>query len=504
MQNKIQRRLRRKQRRRIRAYTWFNRFLQLTLGVYLKARYNARAHNGGLLRRLTPPYLVMPNHTSFWDPFLVSAFVPDPVYYVTSDSNFRSWILNFLLGLVGAIPKTKVLSDFDTVRNILRIKQSKGVIGIFPEGRRSWDGKTLPIVPSTAKLVKLLKVPVVLVRMQGAYLSLPRWARSSRRGELTVSYELALTPEQISTTDAGEIYDRLCAGLEYDECEWMAPRNLAFKGRRRAERLEQLLYVCPDCSSLGKLASQGNRFRCLACGYTVRYEPDGRLTTANGTRRFENVRPWNEWQGTALINLLRSEHSRRAAAFPNAVSDVGDGSRVETRGGGEPPPGVQPEDIRPGVRPPDVRPEAETSPPAQSANPIVRKGHFTLSTGYRAEPLRRHPKGELCLFHDRLEYRYRLRGTGSARSGPAPVILRFPLASIEGANVQNNDRFEFYYEDVLYSFKSATGRGCGYMWLNAVVVLRAIGGGLDSDLVTLSDIHRLHYAAHSTGRSPVA
>ncbi|HUX14187.1 MAG TPA: lysophospholipid acyltransferase family protein, partial [Spirochaetia bacterium] len=138
-------RTQRRDRRRLRAYKFLNIVLRKSLGLYVCSSYRVRTKNFAVVRSLSSPYLILPNHMSFWDPFFLGALVPEPIYYVTSDANFRSRMLNYLLGLVGAIPKTKVLSDYETIRNILRVKRNGGIIGVYPEGRRTWDGTTLPL-----------------------------------------------------------------------------------------------------------------------------------------------------------------------------------------------------------------------------------------------------------------------------------------------------------------------------------------------------------------------
>ena len=76
--------------------------------------------------------------------------------------------MRWLLKLVGTIPKAKVIPDIETVNDIVQVvRRQKGIIGLFPEGAQSWNGSTLPLVPSTAKLLKLLKVPVVQVLIRG-------------------------------------------------------------------------------------------------------------------------------------------------------------------------------------------------------------------------------------------------------------------------------------------------------------------------------------------------
>jgi len=87
-------------------------------------RYSVTAENLDVVRNLRPPYLVLPNHTSVWDPFFVNKFIPGVIHYVVSDSNFRSRIVEFGLGLVGSIPKTKVMSDLDTVKNIMKVTRA--------------------------------------------------------------------------------------------------------------------------------------------------------------------------------------------------------------------------------------------------------------------------------------------------------------------------------------------------------------------------------------------
>ena len=51
------------------------------------------------------------------------------------------------------------------------LRWSGGVIGVFPEGKRNWDGRTDQLLFATAKLVEHLKVPVVTALLQGAHLS---------------------------------------------------------------------------------------------------------------------------------------------------------------------------------------------------------------------------------------------------------------------------------------------------------------------------------------------
>lgn len=283
----------------------FYKFLRITLGTYLKKTHNIKADTEDL-KNLKPPYLLLGNHTNFWDPFYTGIYIDEPIYYVTSDAHFRNRSLRFLLNLVGAIPKTKFLSDIRTIKEIIKVKQNNGIIGIFPEGKRSWDGKTEKILYSTAKLIKLLKVPVVISLLQGAHLAKPRWAKHSRKGRISISYKQIFDPEEIQTLTIDEIYQRLCENLEYDEYEYQRKHMIPFKGKKLAENLELFIFTCPHCKSIGSLKSDDNRFYCTRCGYTTYYNEYGLLEKGAEELYFDNPGDWNGWQLHNLENIISS------------------------------------------------------------------------------------------------------------------------------------------------------------------------------------------------------
>lgn len=282
--------------------------LKGAVGFYLRHRYCTSAENADAVA-LKPPYVLLANHTNFWDPFFLSLYVPEPVYYVASDEYFRNPVLKRLLKLVGAIPKSKFTSDAAAVLDILRVKRSGGVIGIFPEGKRNWNGRTGELLPATAKLVKSLKIPVLTATLQGAHLSFPRWAKSSRRGRIFIRYRLSLTPEKIASMSAQEIHKALDSSLAYNEYEFEGENRILFRGRNLAENLELYLFVCPDCLSLCSLVTKGDVISCHSCGFAAKYGKDGSLSPVRGSLPFETPGSWGDWQEGHLRDLLRAAGS---------------------------------------------------------------------------------------------------------------------------------------------------------------------------------------------------
>ena len=288
----------------------FNKFLQATLGNFLVHRFNVHPENLEILREIPAPYLVMGNHATNWDPFILATFVPHPVNYIASDLLMRNPILRFFLSLVGAIPKSKALADFETVRNIFRVKQQKGVIGVFPEGRRNWDGHSLePLFPS-AKLIKALKIPVILPRISGGFLSLPRWSNWTRKGRMTIEFRIGFTPDEIKRLSAEEIHEKLRELISHDEWEHQKNAMISFRCRRRAEHLELSLFLCPECHSIGTLRGKRAEFSCTSCGHGIHYSEYGFFEALKSKPHFSNIREWNLWQIEYMSSYLLEARSK--------------------------------------------------------------------------------------------------------------------------------------------------------------------------------------------------
>lgn len=285
----------------------FNRFLKLTLGCFLTRFMRIKYETEGI-EGLRPPYIVLSNHVNFWDPFMLSVGIKDSIYFVTSDVHFRGFLLKALLRMVNAIPKTKFLSDSSTIKSIIRIKSINGVIGIFPEGERNWDGNTMKLLYPTAKLVKNLKIPVVSVVIKGGCLSRPRWSKKSRRGNVVISYNVVLDYIDINKLSVERIYEILTESLNFSEYDWQSENNIKFIGKRMAEYLEIFLFICPHCNTIGGMESNQNQLKCKICNYTVNYDEYGYFSN-NKLVYYSNPSQWNKWQMSYIKELVEDNFS---------------------------------------------------------------------------------------------------------------------------------------------------------------------------------------------------
>lgn len=254
---------------------------------------------------IVPPYLLIANHSNFWDGVLVNLFIRDPICFLVADEYFRKPLLGWLLRLEGSIRKKKFSADFLAIKEALKAKKEGRIIGIFPEGKRNWDGSTEEILYPTAKLIKMLDIPVVRALLKGSYLTFPRWARYKRKGKISFYYDLILTPEKIRQLSVEEIYQKIKDSLTYQEYEFQRRAMNVYQGKDLAEKLELYLFLCPHCLQIGSLFSRSDILACRNCGYQVRYNQYGFLEPEEKLCYYDNPADWNQWQVKFIHDSLQ-------------------------------------------------------------------------------------------------------------------------------------------------------------------------------------------------------
>ncbi len=255
-------------------------------------------------KQVEPPYLILGNHANFWDGFLVNLYIKEPISFLVSDEYFRKPVLRWLLRISGSIPKKKFLVDFSAIKETLKAKSAERIIGIFPEGKRNWSGSTDKPIFATAKLIKILSIPVVCASLKGSYLAFPRWARFSRKGRISLSYSLILTPGNIQELSVESIYREITKVLSYREYDYQRTAMNVYQGKNLAERLELFLFLCPHCHQIGSLYSCGDILGCQNCGYEVEYNQYGFFRSEKRELYFDNPDDWNQWQISWIKGFL--------------------------------------------------------------------------------------------------------------------------------------------------------------------------------------------------------
>ena len=132
-------------------------------------------------RGIKPPYLVLGTHHSFTDFYVTPlALFPHRANYVSELEGFEyygEWIYR----QAGCLGTRKFVDDMALIKNIKRVTDRGGILVLYPEARYANVGTSSKLPMSVAKLVKLLKVPVVTLNMKGNYLQSPIWNLTKRK-----------------------------------------------------------------------------------------------------------------------------------------------------------------------------------------------------------------------------------------------------------------------------------------------------------------------------------
>jgi 1-acyl-sn-glycerol-3-phosphate acyltransferase len=384
---------------------WLFTLAHLTILPYLNIKYRIRGKNKKIFKTVKPPFVLLPNHVSMFDPPMVNIFVPFRIHFVMSDANLRSKFGKWVFGKhCNVISKTKVISDSSAVRKIVQLARKKRVICIFPEGRSSWDGVTHDIYFSTSKLLKVLKIPVIVPLIRGGYLTQPRWATSVRPGKMHIEYKKVFDGPELGRMTPHEIHKKLVDELWHDDYHFQRTTGQKYHTKRGAEYLERLLFICPECHSKTTLHSDGNTFLCTSCGFETLYTPEGLLKPVeSGKHPDRTITDWVNWQNAFFEKTIRE------MAYQKSI------------------------------------------------DPIFVDKEITLLTGERLEPLKIVTEGTMALYLDRF--------TITDNNGR---IINFPIEKIEGVQVLLSNKFEFYFQDAVYKFQFKDPRTSGYKYMCAI------------------------------------
>ncbi len=245
---------------------------------------------------LKPPYILLCNHNAFLD-FKVAtmATFPHRANYIVAIDGFIG--REGLLRRVGCICKRKFTSDVLLLRQIRRVLQNGDICMIYPEARYSLCGTTAVLPASLGTMCKFMRVPVATLICHGHHINSPFW-NLHQRGVKPTEAELTLlfTPEELKTASVEEINARLVAAFQYDDYAWQRERGIRVTYPGRAEGLEKVLYQCPHCGKEYRMASQGTRLFCNACGKGWQYSELGELKAEEGETEFSHIPDWYEWE----------------------------------------------------------------------------------------------------------------------------------------------------------------------------------------------------------------
>ena len=262
--------------------------------VYTK-KYNI-SYDKKVVRDIKGPAIVVATHTSDVD-HILSALTLGPVRptYIVSEHFMHIPSTARLLKHLHVIAKKMFTPDVSTIRKVLRAKSEGAVIVIFPEGRLSCYGHTLPVADGTAELIKKLQVDLYAWKAEGAYLTFPKWRDKGddRIGKINASVKKLLSADEIEAKDLSEIKEIVEKAILHDD--ELAMEGVEYKCDDISRGVDKILFKCPLCLKEGGITAGENHIRCT-CGLDATLDSYYRLHNAP----FERINQWFEWQQASI------------------------------------------------------------------------------------------------------------------------------------------------------------------------------------------------------------
>jgi 1-acyl-sn-glycerol-3-phosphate acyltransferase len=158
-------------------------FGRVTVAPLLRAVWRPAVTGLGHIPR-TGPAILAANHLSVVDSILLPVVAPRPIYFLAKREYFARWPTAGLLRGLNQIPVDRSggrasLMALDAALPVLRAGH---LLGIFPEGTRSPDGRLYRGRPGVVRLALDAGVPIVPVGVLGTERVQPIGARLPRVG----------------------------------------------------------------------------------------------------------------------------------------------------------------------------------------------------------------------------------------------------------------------------------------------------------------------------------
>lgn len=184
---------------------WIGRNL---LSIYFRLRYRARKVRGKANIPRTGGVLIVSNHMTSNDPFLVGwSAIPRRAYYMAKSELFENRIERLAIGTLGAFPIRRGEADRTAMRIAKGLLARGECVIIFPEGTRSRDQRLRSPYPGAASLGLPDDVTVIPAAI---------WGIQEKHGPSRVIFGPPVSKEGLEgsrSTRAGELAFRMMAAI---------------------------------------------------------------------------------------------------------------------------------------------------------------------------------------------------------------------------------------------------------------------------------------------------
>ena len=141
---------------------------RVVFGVLLRTICPVKYYNTQVLDRAEAPYILIANHKSMIDPFVLA--LPTKKYeirYVGKRELTKNRLLEWAVKNLHMIPVSRHATDMAAMRSCMQVLKDGNVLGIFPEGTRHQPELMQTVESGTAMIALRAGVPIIPVYISG-------------------------------------------------------------------------------------------------------------------------------------------------------------------------------------------------------------------------------------------------------------------------------------------------------------------------------------------------
>lgn len=270
------------------AYFFVSLFYRIRYRVHINKKA-LKGHKGGCV--------ILATHTSNYDHILTAmGLYPRRVTFVMSEHFYANKLLRPFLKVMHTIPKKMFCPDTRSVLSMIRAVREGNTLLLFPEGRLTCYGKSCPITPGTAELIRNLGVPVYTITAEGAGKTFPKWAKKPRIGRIDVNVSKLFDGSELKEMSLPEIDGKILSAISHNA--WESLPNVKFKVKDAAEGLDGILWSCPECGAEHSLICKDNKIVCEKCGLSASVDAHGQISGA--PCGIKTIADWYEQNASTL------------------------------------------------------------------------------------------------------------------------------------------------------------------------------------------------------------
>jgi len=180
---------------------WLSRgFVYLLLLLKYRMRVTGREHvprRGGAV--------IAANHCSYLDPPVMGGCSNRRVvHFMARDTLLSNPVAKWFFPRVGVIALDRTKGDLGALKKAIATLKDGKVVGLFPEGTRSPDGRMRAAKGGIGFLIAKSGVPVVPLYISGTFEAFPKGAKKFKSSRVRARFGPAISPEEIRAAMPGK------------------------------------------------------------------------------------------------------------------------------------------------------------------------------------------------------------------------------------------------------------------------------------------------------------